>query len=439
MDSAMPKICFLGAGSSVFVKNVLGDAMMTPALHDSEISLYDVDGERLRDSGTMLEAINRSAGGKAHIRSFLGTENRREALRGADYVVNAVQVGGYRPCTVTDFELPARFGLRQTIGDTLGIGGIFRGLRTIPVIMDFARDMEEVCPEAWLLNYSNPMAMLTGAVQRHSGVKAVGLCHSVQICVPHLMRDLEMPYDERVQWKIAGINHMGWLLEVSRDGKDLYPEIRRRALEKTGEHRDMVRYEIMRRFGFYVTESSEHNAEYTPYFIKNAYPELISRFNIPLDEYPRRCEAQISSWQKQREELVMNPELRHERSHEYAASIMEAMETNIPYKFGGNVQNSGLIDNLPRKACVEVACYADAGGITPGRAGALPTQLAALNQSNISVHLMTIEAAMTRRRDAVYQAALLDPHTAAELSIDDIVALCDALIERHGDWLPAFA
>ncbi len=434
----MPKITFLGAGSTVFAKSVLGDAMLTPALKDSIIAIYDVSPQRLEESRVMLEAINRNAGGHATIQAYLGTENRKDALRGAKYVVNAIQVGGYEPCTVTDFEVPKKYGLRQTIADTLGIGGIFRALRTIPVMMDFARDMEDVCPDAWLLNYSNPMAMLTGALQRYSGVKTVGLCHSVQTCVPHLFKHLDMPYDDTVQWTIAGINHMGWLLSVSRDGEDLYPEIRRRAFALEGKHNDMVRFELMKRFGYYVTESSEHNAEYHPWFIKERYPELIEQFNIPLDEYPRRCIEQIRRWEEGKHQLVSNPNLAHERSHEYASYIMEAMELNMPYKFGGNVLNTGLIENLPRNACVEVACLADASGITPTYVGALPEQLAQLNRSNIGVQLMTIEAAMTRKKDAIYQAAYLDPHTAAELSLSDIQALCDDLIEAHGDWLPAF-
>ena len=278
-------------------------------------------------------------------------------------MICAIQVGGYEPCTVTDFEVPKKYGLRQTIGDTLGIGGIFRALRTLPVFEDNARDMEEVCPDAWLLNYVNPMAILTGYMQRYTGVKTVGLCHSVQACVPELLRPLGMS-TEGVQWKIAGINHMAWLLEVTRDGEDLYPEIKRRAFARTDKHHDMVRYEIMKQFGYYVTESSEHNAEYMPYFIKSRNPELIEQFNIPLDEYPRRCVAQIQGWEAMRKELVENKDLSHSRSHEYGSYIMEAMETDTPYKIGGNVLNTGLITNLPQEACVEVPCLVDASGVT---------------------------------------------------------------------------
>ncbi len=434
----VPKITFMGAGSTVFAKNVLGDSMLSPALEASTIALYDIDRERLEESRTMLEAINRNVGGKARIEVYLGVEKRKDALRGANYVVNAIQVGLYEPCTVTDFEVPKKYGLRQTIADTLGIGGIFRALRTIPVMLDFAKDMEEVCPDAWFLNYTNPMAMLTGAMLRMTPIKTVGLCHSVQVCVPHLMQGLNMAYDEQVQWKIAGINHQAWLLEVTRDGKDLYPEIKQKAAARLEKHGDMVRYEIMKRFGYYVTESSEHNAEYMPYFIKSKYPELIERFNIPLDEYPRRCVHQIENWKKRREELTKNPSLSHERTHEYASYIMEAMETNKPYKIGGNVLNHGLITNLPQNASVEVPCMVDKSGVTPCYVGALPEQCAAMNRTNINVQLLTIEAARTLKKEYIYQAAMMDPHTAAELSIDDIVAMCDDLIAAHGDWLPRY-
>lgn len=474
----MPKITFMGAGSTVFAKNVLGDSMMTPALAESTIALYDIDAVRLQESADMLEAINRNNGSKAKIEKYLGVENRKAALRGANYVVNAIQVGGYDPCTITDFEIPKRYGLKQTIADTLGVGGVFRALRTIPVMLDFARDMEEVCPDAWFLNYTNPMAMLTGAMLRMTGVKTVGLCHSVQTCCSTLLNELGMGYDESVQWKIAGINHQAWLLECTKDGVDLYPEIKRRALlynqgkldigtleeriamltggeeiddrrrkelteayelyQTKGLHGDMVRLELMRRFGYYITESSEHNAEYTPYFIKDRYPELIERFHIPLDEYPRRCIRQIADWKSRGHELTQNPLLSHKRSREYASYIMEAMETNVPTRIGGNVLNHGLITNLPANACVEVPCMVDRNGVQPTFVGDLPEQCAALNRTNINVQLMTIEAARTLKKEHIYQAVMLDPHTSAELSIDDIVAMCDDLIEAHGNWLPKF-
>lgn len=431
----MSKITFLGAGSTVFAKNVLGDCMLTPALQGFEIALFDIDKERLADSERMLNNIRKTSGSTCRVQSYT---DRKEALRGASYVINAIQVGGYDPCTITDFEVPKKYGLRQTIADTIGIGGIFRNLRTIPVVLDFARDMREVCPNALFLNYTNPMAVLTNVLITHGGVQTVGLCHSVQVCVKDLFENLGMDATG-VRSKIAGINHMAWLLEVSKDGVDLYPEIKRRAVEKQKEkHHDMVRLEMMLRFGYYITESSEHNAEYHPYFIKRHYPELIERFNIPLDEYPRRCVNQIEGWKKMRDELVGNANLTHERSHEYASYILEAIETNEPFKIGGNVMNTGLITNLPREACVEVPCLVDASGVTPTYVGDLPPQCAALNRTNINTQLLTIEAAVTGKKEHIYHAAMLDPHTAAELSIDDIVSMCDDLIEAHGDWLPKF-
>jgi len=431
----MVKITFIGAGSTVFAKNVIGDCMLTPALKGVHIALYDIDSQRLQDSENMLKNINANTGGHAIITAY---SDIRKALEAADFVVNAIQVGGYEPCTVTDFEIPKKYGLKQTIGDTLGIGGIFRALRTVPVMLEYARLMEKVCPNTWFLNYTNPMAILTGTILKATGIKTVGLCHSVQACVPELLKGLEMS-SENVKWKIAGINHMAWLLEITGNGRDLYPEIKERAEKRQTPHNDMVRYEIMKQFGYYVTESSEHNAEYMPYFIKSGYPELIERFNIPLDEYPRRCIRQIKSWETMREDLINNKSLTHFRSDEYASYIIEAMLENRPYKLGGNVINKGMITNLPYDACVEVPCFVDSTGVNPSFVGALPAQLAALNLTNINVQQLTIEAALTLKKEYVYYAAMLDPHTASELSIDDIKDLCDDLIEAHGSWLPKFS
>ncbi|UOQ94503.1 alpha-glucosidase/alpha-galactosidase [Halobacillus shinanisalinarum] len=432
----MSKITFLGAGSTIFAKNVLGDCMLTPSIQEFEFALYDIDHQRLKDSENMLNNLKKSLGSNVTVKAYT---DRKEALREAKYVINAIQVGGYKPSTVIDFDIPKKYGLRQTIGDTIGVGGIFRTLRTIPVMLDFAKDMKEVCPNAWFLNYTNPMAALTGAMLRYTGIKTVGLCHSVQGAVPDLFKSLEMD-TEGVQWKIAGINHLAWLLEVTKDGKDLYPEIKKRARVKQKEkHEDMVRFELMNRFGYYVTESSEHNAEYHPYFIKSNYPELVEKFNIPLDEYPRRCVEQIEDWEKMREDVVNNQNLTHERTHEYASYIIEAMETDKPFRIHGNVLNTGgLISNLPTNAVVEVPCLVDRNGVNPCYVGELPEQLAALNRTNINPQLLTIQAAITGKREHIYHAAMLDPHTAAELSIDDIVSLCDDLIEAHGDILPKF-
>ena len=437
------KITFLGAGSTVFARNVLGDCMCTPELCRAEMALYDIDAKRLEESQIILEAINRNVNeGRARIRTYLGVENRREALSGADFVVNAIQVGGYEPCTVIDFEIPKKYGLRQTIADTLGIGGIMRALRTIPVMEDFARDMEAVCPSTLFLNYTNPMAMLTGYMQRYTNVRTVGLCHSVQVCSEHLLKKLGM--EDKLEGRretIAGINHMGWLLDIrDREGNDLYPEIRARAARMNAEqkHDDMVRFEYIKHLGYYCTESSEHNSEYNPWFIKSRYPELIERYNIPLDEYPRRCVEQIEGWEKEKESILNDGKATHERSLEYASYIMQAVVTGRPYRIGGNVLNTGLIDNLPAEACVEVPCMVDSNGINPCHVGALPLQLAAMNMSNINVQLLTIEAAVTRERDKIYQAAMMDPHTAAELSLDDIHSMCDELIEAHGDFMAMY-
>lgn len=431
----MPKITFMGAGSTIFAKNVIGDILVTPALQNSEIALFDIDEKRLKESATIIKNINKNSNeGRATISEHT---DRIEALTGTDYIVNAIQVGGYEPSTVIDFEIPKKYGLRQTIADTIGIGGIFRSLRTIKVMKEFAEDIEAVCPDAWLLNYTNPMATITGAMLRGTKVKTVGLCHSVQECAVDLLKDLDMPQDN-ITFKIAGINHMAWLLDIKRNGSDIYPEIKERAFNKEGKHGDMVRYEMMKQFGYYVTESSEHNAEYLPYFIKSKYPELIERFNIPLDEYPRRCVEQVEDWKTLGAKLVNSFDIEHKRTTEYGSYIIEAMETDIPYKIGGNVLNTGLITNLPNDAVVEVPCMVDASGITPGFVGDLPQQLAALNRTNINTQLLTVEAALTGKKEYVYQAALLDPHTSAELSIDDIRSLCDELIEAHGEWLPKF-
>ena len=430
------KVTFMGAGSTVFSKNVLGDTMLCDCFHDVEIALYDIDPDRLEESYLVIEGMNKTINqNRATIKKYLGIPQRKDALRGADFVVNAIQVGLYDPCTIIDFEIPKKYGLRQTIGDTLGIGGIMRGLRTIHVMKGFAEDIEEVCPNAWFLNYTNPMAILSGYMQRYTKVKTVGLCHSVQVCAPHLLKGLGMDIDPAtVKTKIAGINHMAWLLEIfDKDGNDLYPEIKRLAKEKnaTQKHWDMVRYDYIDKLGYYCTESSEHNAEYNPFYIKAGRDDLIEKFNIPLDEYPRRCINQIAAWQKQKEEILNGGNVQHTRSHEYASRIMEAIWTNTPYKIGGNILNNGCISNLPREACVEVPCLVDRNGVTPTYVGDLPLQLAAMNCSNIYPQLLTIEAARTGKIEYLYQAAMMDPHTGAQLSPDEIVAMCNDLVEAH--------
>ncbi len=439
----MVKITFMGAGSTVFAKNVLGDVMLTPALWDSEIALYDIDPARLEESYIMITSLNKNINeNRATVKKYLGVAERKEALRDATFVVDAIQVGGYDPCTIIDFEIPKKYGLRQTIADTLGIGGIFRSLRTIPVLHDFAEDMAEVCPKALFLNYTNPMATLAGYMQRYTPINTVGLCHSVQVCSRDLFRGLGLDPKRPLREKIAGINHMAFLLEIEdADGNDLYPEIRRRACEILDNppegFADLVRYEYIRRLGYYCTESSEHNAEYNAFFIKSKYPELIERYRIPLDEYPRRCIHQIDRWNSDKVKYLSD-DVSHKRTHEYASYIMESIVTDTPYRIGGNVLNHGLIDNLPREACVEVPCLVNKLGVQPTHVGALPVQLAAMNMTNINVQLLTIEAAVTRKKEHIYHAAMLDPHTAAELSIDDIIAMCDDLIEAHKDWMPEY-
>lgn len=453
----MNKITFIGAGSSTFAKNVLGDCMLTEALQDWEYALFDIDHQRLEESYRMLSIINRNCNeGRAKIVKYT---DRVEALRDAKYVVDAIQVGGYAPCTITDFEVPKKYGLRQTIADTHGIGGIFRGLRTIPVMQGFAEDMEKVCPNALFLNYTNPMSILTLAWNRFSSVKTVGLCHSHQECIPELFSNLGIPQDG-LTYRIAGINHQAWLLNIERYGEDVYPLIKQKALEGplidpyppeirkkwkplNGEysiknHDNMVRFELMKQFGYYVTESSEHSSEYYPWFIKKDHPELIDKFNIPLDEYPRRCRISMADWADLAKDLIHNEELTHTRSHEYASRIIEGIETGKPFSFGGNVMNDHLIDNLPTDCVVEVTCLANEGGIQPCHIGALPHQLAAMNMQHIGVHQLTVDAALTLKKEYIYQAAMLDPHTGSELTIDEIRNLVDDLIEAHGDWLPKY-
>lgn len=437
----MPKIAFMGAGSSVFAKNVLGDCIKTPEIGALEISLHDIDPIRLDDSKKMINNIITNSD-RTDI-TLSATLDRRESLKSADYVINAIQVGLYDPCTITDFEVPKKYGLRQTIGDTLGIGGIFRGLRTIPVLQDFANDMGELCPDALFINYTNPMSILSGYMQRHTKIKTIGLCHSVQVCAKTLLTDVGMTeYIDKCRWEIAGINHLAWLTKITDlDGNDLYPEIKRRArLDETYETRkhDLVRLDIMDRFGYYITESSEHNAEYNCWYIKSKYPELIEKYNIPLDEYPRRCIEQIKGWDKMKQELVHNKAIVHEKTHEFASYIIKAIETDVPFRVHGNVLNNGLITNLPNNACVEVPCLIDRNGVNPCYVGELPEQCAAIDRLHINVHLLTIKAAVERKKEYIYMAAMLDPHTSAELSPDEIKAMCDDLIAEHGDWLPKY-
>jgi len=431
----MIKVALIGAGSTVFAKNLLGDILSFPELADADIRLHDIDEERLRTSEIVANRVAQALGARPRI---MATTNRRQALDGADYVITMFQIGGYKPGTVIDFEIPKRYGLRQTIADTLGIGGIMRGLRTIPVLIDVCRDMEELCPEAWLLNYVNPMAMNCWALSRATAIKTVGLCHSIQGTAEQLARDINIPIEE-INYLCAGINHVAFYLRFERQGQDLYPLIRQVIADGRIPQWNRVRYEAFKHLGYFVTESSEHFSEYVPWFIKRDRPDLITDYNVPLDEYITRCENQIVAWEMMRGFLEdESVALTVERTQEYGAYIIHSLETGTPRVIYGNVTNTHLIDNLPVGCCVEVPCLVDNNGIQPTRIGPLPPQLAALIQTNVNVQALTVEAALTGKREHIYHAAMMDPHTAAELDLNQIHALVDDLIDAHGDWLPEF-
>ena len=429
----MSKITMIGAGSTVFAQRLLGDILSFPELSEVEIALHDIDANRLATSAGVARKLAAAVGAKPRLTA---TRDREAALDGADYVLNMIQVGGYQPATVTDFELPKKYGLRQTIADTLGIGGIMRGLRTIPVLLEMARDMQRLCPDALHLNHVNPMAMNCWALSRASPIRTVGLCHSVRNTARELAQDLGVPAEE-LDYVVAGINHMAFYLKLERRGEDLYPALRRVMAGGRVPDTNRVRYDLFGRLGYFVTESSEHLSEYVPWYIKRDRPDLIEALNIPLDEYPRRCERQIAGWHSVRAQLE-DPafELEVRPSHEYAPEIIHSLETGTPRVVYGNVPNDGLIDNLPAGCCVEVPCLVDKNGVQPTKIGPLPAQLAAVMQSNVNVQALTVEAALSGKREHVYHAAMLDPHAGAELSLDQIWSLVDELLEAHGDWLP---
>lgn len=434
----MPKITFIGAGSCVFTKNLLGDILQFPELADSEIALMDVDPERLRVAEILAHKVADKLGAKARITATL---DRRAALAGADYVINTIRVGFFEPCTVTDFEVPKRYGLKQTIGDTLGIAGIFRGLRTVPVMVSFCHDMEELCPDAWLLNYTNPMAINTGAVLQQTKIKTVGLCHGIQVAHQLLSHWLGfLPHD--VTFMAAGVNHCAWVIKLEHKGVDLYPKLRK--LVNEGAYfvaQDKVRFEMVKKFGYYGGESSEHMAEYVPYFIRNDHPELIERFGVPIDEHLRRCIARDAAWNEMARSFEdPNEDIGEIRvSTEYASLIIHSIETGTPRVIYGNILNRDHITNLPNGACVEVPCLVDRNGIQGTVVGAMPTQCAAVTMTNVNVHLLTQKASVTLKREDIYRAAFLDPLTSVNLTMDETVAMCDDLIAEHGDWLPKYA
>jgi alpha-galactosidase len=443
-----PKVTLIGAGSTVFAKNLLGDILSYPELASSRIFLFDINQERLETSKIVAHKVADALGVKPQI---VATKDPKVALEGADYAISMIQVGGYKPSTVIDFEIPKKYGLQQTIADTLGIGGIMRGLRTIPVLLEYTRIMEQVCPDVLHLNYVNPMAINCLALSKASPIKLVGLCHSVPHTASELAADLGIPKDE-VQYLVAGINHMAFYLKLERhfqDGRkeDLYPQLQDFLEQGKFSHRvsddmpwgltDAVRYQVYKHFGFFVTESSEHFSEYVPWFIKSHRPDLLERFNIPIDEYIRRCERQISRWTDLKTRLENpNEQLEVKRSVEYGSLIVHSHQTGQPRVIYGNVPNSGLIDNLPDGCCVEVPCLVDKNGIQPTKIGKLPPHLAAMMRTNIGVQELTAEAILSRKREHVYHAAMLDPHTAAELDLDQITSLVDELLTAHGSMIP---
>ncbi len=440
----MPKICLIGAGSTVFARNILSDVLSNPELAACEIALYDIDPVRLSTSEVMTRRICRALGMDDRI-ELVATTDRAMALQRADFVILMMQVGGYKPATVTDFEIPKKFGLRQTIADTLGIGGIFRALRTIPVVLEIAKDMRKHCPGALMMNYVNPMAMISWAMtEACPDIRYVGLCHSVQDTSQFLARTLGEDVAD-IDYLCAGLNHVAFFLKFEKrtpDGErvDLYPRLLQLARSGDFPPEDAVRFEVMKRFGHFVTESSIHFSEYTPWFIKRGREDLLSTFRLPLDEYIRRCEHQIAEWHQLRRELEDESKpIEVCRSHEYAAAIIHSCVTGKPSLIYGNVRNNGLIENLPSNAAVEVPCHVDRNGIQPTRIGRVPVQLAAIMRSNINVQELTVASALTGNRDHIYHAAAMDPHTAAELSLNEIEMLVDALIVAHGTLLPEYA
>ncbi|MEX0283086.1 MAG: alpha-glucosidase/alpha-galactosidase [Paracoccaceae bacterium] len=439
----MTKIAFVGAGSTIFMQNIVGDCLLTPALADAHFALMDIDATRLAESEAVVRAMIAGTGTGATVSSHT---TRRPALDGADFVVTAFQVGGYRPCTITDFEIPKAHGLRQTIGDTLGIGGIMRGLRTVPVLWDVAADMQAVCPDATLLQYVNPMAINTWALaERFPALKQVGLCHSVQNTVEEIAHDLDLPKDD-IRYKVAGVNHVAFFLRLEHDGRDLYPLLRQGHAQGTLPKPPLlmprcpnkVRYEVMDQLGWFCTESSEHLAEYVPWFIKEGRDDLIEAFGIPLDEYPTRCEEQIADWKAQSAKLKSSASIDVTKSHEFAADLMNAIVTDQPYVAYGNLPNTGQIPQLPTGAAVETPCLVDANGVQPSVVTDIPPQLIALMRSQINVQELTVRALLDEAPEHIYHAAMMDPHTAAELDLRQIRALVDDLLRAHEGWVPGW-
>ncbi len=440
----MTKIAFIGAGSTIFMKNIVGDCLHFESLRDATFTLMDIDAKRLGESELVVQKMIATMGSGAQVQTTL---DQRTAVAGADFVVVAFQIGGYRPCTVTDFEIPKSYGLRQTIADTLGIGGIMRGLRTVPHLWKLAQDMMELCPDAYLLQYVNPMALNTwGLTERYPRLKQVGLCHSVQNTVEEIAHDLDLPKEE-LEYRVAGVNHVAFFLDFEHKGQSLYPRLRdgyrSGRLPKPPllmpRCANKVRYEVMEHLGYFCTESSEHFAEYVPWFIKEGREDLIRDFSVPLDEYPLRCEEQMASWSEEAARLRNQSEIAVEKSHEFAAELMNAMVTNTPYVIYGNLPNAGQMPQLPTGAAVEVPCLVDRNGVQPTVVDDVPPQLIALMRTQINVQELVVRALCDENIEHVYHAAMLDPHTAAELDLRQIRSMVTDLLIAHGDWLPEFA
>jgi alpha-galactosidase len=424
------KIAFIGAGSVVFTKNLLTDVFKFPELRGTTVALHDIDPERLETAGMMARWTSGQLGAGATVEEHL---DRRAALDEADFVVNMVQIGMHK-ATLLDFEIPRRYGLKQTIADSMGIGGIFRGLRTIPFMLDLAREMEELCPGAILLNYTNPMSMLTWAVYKaHPSVPVVGLCHNVPYTIREIASYIGVPHEE-MAYDGAGINHIVWLTRLECGGEDAYPRLFAAMEDPEIYAKDKVRFELMRRFGYFVTESSEHNAEYTPYFLRD--DELVKRYDVPVDEYIRRSEANLVEYAKTREKLLAGESFPLERSVEYGSLIVHSVVTGEARMVYASIENTNLVENLARGCCVEVAVAVDGTGLRPCHYGELPPQLAAHCAPHAAVQDLTVRAALEGNRDHVYHAAMLDRHAASVLSLDEIADVVDELIEAHGDALP---
>jgi alpha-galactosidase len=423
------RIAFIGAGSVEFTKNLLGDILSFPELADATIALHDIDQERLDAAEAMARWTNDALGAHATIEAHT---DRRRALEGCDHAINMIQVGGHA-ATLIDFEIPARYGLRQTIGDTLGIGGIFRSLRTIPVMLGIGRDMAELCPGAWLLNYTNPMAMLCWATYEGSPqTNVVGLCHSVQHTTRTLAELVGVPFEETT-FLGAGVNHQAFILRFERNGESLYPRLDE-AIERDPELQRRVRVEMYRRLGYFPTESSEHSAEYLPWFMRD--DELIDRYRLLVGDYIQRSEENLEEYERTKAMLAAGEPFEIERSLEYGSLIVHSMVTGQERVIYGNVRNDGLITNIRQGACVEVPCVVDRTGVRPTVVGDLPPQLAALNRTFLNVCELTVRAALDGSREHVHHAALLDPSASATLSPDQIHAMVEELLDAHGESLP---